>query len=167
MKTLHLLRHAKSDWDNPDLADDERPLNARGKRDSKRLAGHLLKHPIKVDMVFCSPARRAKQTLKPIQPVLGAKVTEEPELYGASSEELLKLIRKTPDKLDSILLIGHNPGFEDLLTRLAGERGRMPTAAIACIEFQVDRWDDIEDGQGKLVWLLTPKQLRKDDGEIE
>ena len=159
MKTLHLLRHAKSDWDNPDLADDERPLNARGKRDSKRLAGHLLKHPIKVDMVFCSPARRAKQTLKPIQPVLGAKVTEEPELYGASSEELLKLIRKTPDKLDSILLIGHNPGFEEITRALLPPEQApegLPTCTLATITFDAADWKAVGPSEGNLAGLLAP-----------
>src|SRR5437588_3292321 len=159
MKTRHLLRHAKSDWDNPDLADDERPLNARGKRDSKRLAGHLLKHPIKVDMVFCSPARRAKQTLKPIQPVLGAKVTVEPELYGASSEELLKLIRKTPDKLDSILLIGHNPGFEEITRALVPPEQApegLPTCTLATITFDAADWKAVGPSEGNLGGLLAP-----------
>ena len=159
MKTLHLLRHAKSDWDKPGLSDDERPLNARGKRDSKRLAEHLRKHPIKVDLVFCSPARRAKQTLKPIQPVLGAKVSEEPELYGAGSEELLKLVRRTPRKLDAILLIGHNPGFEELTRALVPPEQApegLPTCTIATITFDVADWKAAGPRKGNLAGLLTP-----------
>jgi phosphohistidine phosphatase len=159
LKTLHLLRHAKSDWDNPGLADDERPLNARGKRDSKRLAQHLQKHPIQVDMVFCSPARRAKQTLKPIQPVLGVKVTEEPDLYGASSEELLKLVRRTPGKLHAILLIGHNPGFEELARGLVPPEQApegLPTCTLATITFDAADWKAVGPGKGTLAALLTP-----------
>ena len=79
----------------------------------------------------------------------------------------MRIVRRLPDEYRRVLMVGHNPGFEDLLTRLTGERGRMPTAAIACIEFQVDHWNEVEDGEGKLVWLLTPKQLRQDDGEVE
>ena len=80
---------------------------------------------------------------------------------------LMQIVRRLPFDRQRVLMVGHNPGFEDLLTRLTGERGRVPTAALACIEFHVGRRQEIEVGQGKLGWLLTPKQLRKDDGEVE
>jgi len=163
MKTLHLLRHAKSDWDNPDLADDERPLNARGKRDSKRLADHLRKHPIKVDAVFCSTARRAKQTLKAIQPVVGAQVTEEPALYGAVAEELLKSVRRLPGRLDSVLLIGHNPGFEELARTLLPAKEAapsFPTCALASLSFDAADWKSVAPGKATLTGFLTPADLK-------
>jgi len=71
----------------------------------------------------------------------------------------MKLIRRFPDGNSCVLLVGHNPGFEDLVGRLSGSHERMPTAALACIEFQIDHWEDVNDGEGKLAWLLTPKQL--------
>jgi phosphohistidine phosphatase len=70
----------------------------------------------------------------------------------------MKVIRAVPDEIPCSLLVGHNPGFEDLLERLTGSHDRMPTAALASIEFQIDRWEDVEDGKGRLAWLLTPKQ---------
>jgi phosphohistidine phosphatase len=87
------------------------------------------------------------------------KVTFDESIYGASSAELMKIIRRLPDANECALLVGHNPGFEDLAGRLTGSQERMPTAALACIEFQIERWDDVNDGQGKLAWRLTPKQL--------
>ena len=169
VKTLLLMRHAKSNWDDPSLRDFDRPLAERGRRDAPRMARALVALDSMPDLIVSSPAARARETIEAVirEGRLTAPLTFNEAIYDATTAALMQVIRRLPDERQRVLLVGHNPGFEDLLTRLAGERGRMPTAAIACIEFQVDGWDDIEDGQGKLVWLLTPKQLRKDDGEVE
>jgi len=163
MKTLHLLRHAKSDWGDPDLSDEQRPLNDRGKRDAKRLAEYLEKHPIAVDMVFCSPAKRAKQTLKAIERALRAPVTEEQGLYGAGEEQLLKFVRRLPGKLDAVLLIGHNPGFEELARTLlpaTASPPAFPTCALASLTFDASGWKSVGPGKASLAGFLTPAELK-------
>lgn len=161
MKTLLLLRHAKSDWDDLSLRDFDRPLAARGKRDAPRIGKALRKRGPAPDFIVSSPAGRAKQTVEAVIKAaeLKLEIRFDEVVYGASSPELLKLIRLLPKDSSCVLLVGHNPGFEDLVGRLSGSAERMPTAALACIEFQIDRWEDVEDGDGKLAWLLTPKQL--------
>lgn len=169
VKTLLLMRHAKSSWDNANLRDFDRPLAERGRRDAPRMAQALVALDSAPDFIVSSPAVRARETIEAVvhEGELTAPLAFNEGIYDASTAGLMQIVRRLPDEHRRVLMVGHNPGFEDLLTRLTGERGRVPTAALACIEFQVDHWDDIEDGQGKLVWLLTPKQLRKDDGEIE
>jgi phosphohistidine phosphatase len=161
MKRLLLLRHAKSDWDDASLRDFDRPLAPRGERDAPRIGKALRKRGVLPDLIISSPAARARATIEAV--TQAAKLANEIEfdeaVYGASSSELMKLIRRLPDSGACVLLVGHNPGFEDLLGRLTGSRERMPTAALACIEFDSDRWDDVDDTKGRLVWLLTPKRL--------
>jgi phosphohistidine phosphatase len=169
VKTLLLMRHAKSSWDDATLRDFDRPLAERGRRDAPRMARALLALDSAPDLIVSSPATRARETIEAVirEGQFTAPLDFDGAIYDASSAALIEVVRRLPDERHRVLVVGHNPGCEDLLTRLTTERGRMPTAAIACIEFQVDHWSDIEDGQGKLVWLLTPKQLRQDDGEVE
>ena len=110
------------------------------------------------------PAARTRATIKAVMSSarLEADLQVEESVYGASSSELIKLIRRLPGEKACVMIVGHNPGLEDLVERLTRKSERMPTAALACIEFQIDRWEDVEDGEGKLVWLLTPKQLGED-----
>jgi len=161
MKTLLLLRHAKSSWDNPGLRDFDRPLSARGERDAPRIGKALRKRAVTPALIFSSPAARAKATIEAV--TKSAKLDAEPKfdekIYGASTPELMRIIRRLPDESSCVLLVGHNPGFEDLVERLTGKSERMPTAALACIQFQIDHWDDVEDHKGTLDWLITPKQL--------
>ena len=161
MKTLLLLRHAKSSWDDHGLRDFDRPLAGRGERDAPRIGKALRKRGVTPNLIISSPAARAKATIEAVAKAakLGVEPRFEETIYGASSAELMKLIRRLPDQTSCVLLAGHNPGFEDLVARLTRSHERMPTAAVACIEFQLDHWDDVEDGKGKLVWLMTPKQL--------
>lgn len=166
MKTLLLLRHAKSDWDDPSLRDFDRPLAPRGNRDAPRIGKALRKRGPLPDLIVSSPAARAKATIKAVIKAarLSLEIQFDETVYGASSPELMKLIRLLPDRSSCVLLVGHNPGFEDLVGRLSGSHQRMPTAALACLEFQTDHWDDVNDGEGKLAWLLSPKHL---DGQSE
>ncbi len=161
MKTLLLLRHAKSDWDDPSLRDYDRPLAARGERDAPRIGKALRKRGPLPDLILSSPAARARATIEAVVKAakLNLEIRFDETIYGASSPELLRLIRQLSDGMSCALLVGHNPGFEDLVGRLSGSHQRMPTAALACIEFQTDRWEEVDDGEGKLAWLLTPKRL--------
>ena len=161
MKILLLLRHAKSSWDDSTLRDFDRPLAARGNRDAPRM-GRVLKERGEVpDFIMCSPAARAVQTLHAVVAAAGISVKPQFDeaIYGATSAELMSLVRRIPDSIHRTLVTGHNPGLEDLLSRLIGRHERMPTAAMACLELVVDSWADIEDGAASLKWMLTPKQL--------
>jgi phosphohistidine phosphatase len=163
MKTLLLLRHAKSDWNDSSLKDFDRPLATRGERDAPRIGKALRKRGQLPDLIISSPAARAKATIEAVAKAakLDLEIRFDEAVYGASSAELIKLVLGLRDKSSCAMLVGHNPGFEDLVGRLSGSHERMPTAALACIEFKVDRWDDVNDGEGKLVWLLTPKNLQE------
>ena len=169
MKTLLLMRHGKSSWDDAGLGDFDRPLAKRGRRDAPRVARALLALGSAPDFIVSSPAVRARETVEAVIREGGftAPLQFVDSIYDASVAELMRILRQLPDERQRVLMVGHNPGFEDLLTRLTGERGHMPTAAIACIEFHIDHWDGVEDEQGKLVWLLTPKQLPKEEGEVD
>src|ERR1041384_5499259 len=108
-----------------------------------------------------SPAARARATIQAVKRAaeFDTEINYDETIYGATSPELLKLIRHLPAASNCALMVGHNPGFEDLVGRLTRTHERMPTAALACVEFDLDQWADVEDRKGRLVWLLTPKQL--------
>lgn len=156
-----LLRHAKSDWDDQSLRDFDRPLADRGRRDAPRIGKAIRKKGRIPDLIISSPAARARETIEAVVKSAGLEAGPQFEetIYGAEAADLLKLIRGLPDSSSSVLLVGHNPTFEHLLARLAATDEHMPTAALACIEFQIDHWEDVDDGQGKLVWFVTPKDL--------
>ena len=161
MKTLLLLRHAKSSWDDSSLRDFDRPLSARGERDAPRIGKALRKQGTIPDFIVSSPAARAKATIKALAKAARLDIAPQFDdaIYGASSAELMRAIRRLSDAASCVMLVGHNPGFEDLLARLTASHERMPTAALACIEFDFERWEDVENGKGELLWLITPKQL--------
>jgi phosphohistidine phosphatase len=167
MKRIYLLRHAKSSWDDPTLADEDRPLAPRGRRAAKVMARHLRRREIAPEVVLCSPSRRTRQTLTRIAPGLGknADVQIKPELYAASAAALLEVLHEVPDEVDSMMLIGHNPGIQDLalsLARAGSEsmrvRNKFPTAALATLEFNAS-WRELAPGSAELVSFVKPKEL--------
>ena len=168
MHTLYLLRHAKSSWADPTLPDRERPLAPRGRRDAKRIANHLRRCRIEPELVLCSSAVRTRETLELIRPPLAAAstVTLEQELYAASAEELLERLRTLPDTLASVLLIGHNPGLQQLALVLASagaelERleAKFPTAALATLALPNASWGQLSPADAVLAGYVVPKQL--------
>jgi len=161
VKTLLLLRHAKSSWDHPSMRDFDRPLADRGKRDAPRIGRALKERGPAPDLIISSPAARARETVEAVikSASLTASLQFDESIYDASLAELMRLVRGLPDQTSCVLMVGHNPGFEGLVNRLTGASERMPTAALASIEFQVDHWQDVEDGQGKLLSVLIPRQL--------
>jgi phosphohistidine phosphatase len=167
MKQLLLLRHAKSSWDEPGLADLERPLARRGRRASELIAEHLRAQRIKPQLVLCSPSRRTRETLERIG-LDDSDQRIEDDLYAASAEELLGVLTGLADDIDSAMLIGHNPGIQDLALRLAGSspevtrlRRKFPTAALATLEFE-GGWHELAPGSAELVAFVRPKDLKRD-----
>jgi len=167
VKTLLLLRHAKSSWDHPSMRDFDRPLADRGKRDAPRIGRALKEREPVPDLIISSPAARARETVEAVIKSAGltASLQFDESIYDASLAELMRLVRGLPDQTSCVLMVGHNPGFEGLVNRLTGASERMPTAALASIEFQVDHWQDVEDGQGKLLSVLTPRQLPEEGND--
>ena len=164
MKTLLLLRHAKSSWDDSSLKDFDRPLSARGKRDAPRMGKALKKRGPLPDLILSSPAMRARETVEAVikSARMESSLQFEETIYAASSAELMRVVRRIPQSIACAMMVGHNPGFEDLAARLTGTAQEMPTAALACVEFRAGRWEDIQDGEGVLRWLMTPKGMESD-----
>jgi phosphohistidine phosphatase len=169
MKRLYLLRHAKSSWDDQTLADHDRPLAPRGRRAAKVMAKHLRGKGISPELVLCSPSTRTRQTLKRLAPGLrkNADVQIEPELYAAPARVLLDVLQKAPDEVESVMLIGHNPGIQNLALSLASAgseiprlRSKFPTAALATLRFN-GTWRELAPGSAELVSLVKPKELSR------
>jgi phosphohistidine phosphatase len=167
MQTLYLLRHAKSSWSDRALADRDRPLAPRGRRDAKRVAEHFRLLGCPPELVLCSPALRTQETLELLRPALdGSKVVLEEDLYAASCAGLLACTREVSDAVASVMLIGHNPGLHQLALALASageELGRLeakfPTAALATLA-TAKPWSRLEPGDATLTAYVVPKQLR-------
>ncbi len=168
MKTLVLMRHAKSAWDNADLPDIDRPLSARGQKTAPAMGERLKRAGYRPDVILCSTARRARETLDLIAGDLPkkAKVEHLKELYMAVPREMLNVITKVPDGAETVMLIGHNPGIGSLASWLAGEgdsellakiRRKFPTAGVAVITFDVPRWADVTGEGGTLTAFLRPR----------
>ena len=168
MHSLYLLRHAKSSWSDPTLPDVERPLSTRGRRDAQRIAEHLLRLGIMPELVLCSTAERTRETLELARPALGAAATVrlEAELYGAAAESLIERLRAVPEGVASVMLIGHNPGLQDLALVLASagpevERleTKFPTAALATLTIPTATWRRLSQADAVLAAYVVPKQL--------
>jgi phosphohistidine phosphatase len=176
-KQLFVLRHAKSSWDDPGLDDHERPLAPRGQRSVKQLAAHIREHAIRPDQVLCSSARRTLETCEGVEP--GGEVVIEPELYGASGDDVLARLHRIPESTSSVMVIGHNPALQVLLLRLSGANGgngfasngdpdsdsmvselqrKFPTGALATLSFDC-AWSELAPGSAKLVDVVRPRDL--------
>ncbi len=171
MKTLGLFRHAKSDWHDPRARDFDRPLNPRGEKGAGLVGRHIFDHDVKWDKVIASPAVRVAETIE-----LAAKATGRPiavnwdrRIYLASSATLLDLLREQKDDPGSVLMVGHNPGLEDVIFDLVPDDGtsplrdvvelKFPTASFAVLELDIEHWNELKDLCGKLVHLIRPRDL--------
>ncbi|MFP3944455.1 MAG: SixA phosphatase family protein [Alphaproteobacteria bacterium] len=168
MKRLLILRHAKSSWAEAGLKDRERPLNKRGRRAAPLMGARMARKDYRPEGILCSPAVRTRETLELVQPHLGADipVRMEPRIYLASGRQLLALLHELPEAWSSALLIGHNPGLEELV-RLLREPGKspceapakFPTAALAVVDFPVTGWARVDVRMGRLVDLVKPRDI--------
>jgi phosphohistidine phosphatase len=170
MLTLSLLRHAKSSWSDARLRDFERPLNERGAKAAPRMGAFMARRRLVPDLMLCSPAVRARQTLDLVRPCFhGApRVAYEDALYLASSATMLGLIRKAPANVRHTMVIGHDPGMHTLALELAGSgpeeelqalAEKLPTAGLVLIEFEAGDWRELRSGAGRLKLFMTPKRL--------
>lgn len=171
MRTLSLLRHAKSSWDDPDHGDHERPLNKRGTRDAPRMGRFMAEQGIIPDIVLCSDAVRARATLTLVLAELSPaapNVRIEPRLYLAEPTAIVEIVARLEPEIGHCLLVGHNPGMHATALELtgAGERkalaalaSKFPTAGLAVIDLDVATWRDIRPGGGRLRLFVGPKTI--------
>jgi phosphohistidine phosphatase len=170
MKTLMLLRHAKSSWDDWSLADHDRPLAPRGRNAAPRMARMMVERQTVPELVLCSTAVRARETWELMAPVLPEPVDVQyvEALYGATPRGMLEVVARLAGDRSPVLLVGHNPGMEDLAHALASSgpqeamrtlRVKYPTAALAVLDLDVDSWSDVTSGAGTLRHFIRPKDL--------
>ena len=161
MKTLFLVRHAKSSRDDPALADKERPLNDRGMRDAPKMGERLATHDVRPDLILSSPAVRALATAEIIARKLGYKVKDivvEERLYAAAPDDLLEVVHELGDKPKRVMLFGHNPELTELAHRLSSKVTDMPTCAVAEFSFDTKSWSAVGKQEPAKVTLHRPKQ---------
>jgi phosphohistidine phosphatase len=162
MKTLLIMRHAKSSWKAETLPDFERPLNKRGKHDAPRMGRLIRAEGLTPDVILSSPAARARATAEAVADLskYEGEVKFVSEFYEAGPEAYLKALRTLPDEVRSALVIGHNPALDELLESLIGESEHLPTAALARVKLRLKRWKDLNESvQGKLADFWSPGEL--------
>lgn len=171
MKTLTLLRHAKSSWDDPVARDFDRPLNGKGQRAAVTVGRHMRSEGMHFDHVAASPAARIVETVAQVEQGYGSELAPlwDRRIYLASASSLLDVVHELPAGADSVLLIGHNPGLEDLILSLIPDRAgdalrdsieeKFPTAALAVMTFDVGDWQAVRAGGGTLVRFTRPRDL--------
>jgi phosphohistidine phosphatase len=162
MKTLLALRHAKSSWDDAALDDHERPLNKRGRRDAPRMGELVREHGLIPDVVISSDAVRARLTAEAVVEAAryAGAILLDRRLYLAGPADILSLLRTVGEKAETVMIVGHNPGLEELVAQLTGDWQNLPTAALAQIVLPIDRWRDLNlSSRGTLVGHWGPKEL--------
>lgn len=173
MKTILLWRHAKSAWGNAGLADHERPLNRRGETAAEVMAAHIAGLEPLPELILCSTAVRARQTLAPLLDRLAPvpPTSIETGLYLASEDALLERLQAIGDSIDTVLVIGHNDGMWLLASDLAGKgpaaalaslRAKLPTGALAVVQAPVERWQDLRLAKSTLTSFVKPRDLADD-----
>jgi phosphohistidine phosphatase len=162
MKTLLLLRHAKSSWKDHEVRDFDRPLNQRGLKAAPSMGKLIKKRKLQPDLVLSSPAERARQTTQLVIEAAGLKteLRYDERIYEATAVRLFDIVTQVDDESNLVMIVGHNPGLEELLEALTGEARSLPTAALACIELDVEKWNKARAGTGRLEWLAKPKKLK-------
>jgi phosphohistidine phosphatase len=163
MKTLLVLRHAKSSWTDPALDDRERPLNARGQRDAPRMGALMREQRLAPDLVITSDAMRARDTAEAVAAAAryAGEILADGRLYNASLDGILEVLRTVPKPdTGTVMIVGHNPALEELVVRLTGEPRDLPTAALAQIVLSIDEWRDLEAStRGTLMGFWEPREL--------
>ncbi len=170
MKILYLLRHAKSEWDDPELDDFDRPLNKRGHRNAGRMATYLQENNIHPDLILCSAAKRAVETCGYFVKD-GYSVQYEDNLYLASSDTLADFIHRVDDRYNSAMVVAHNPGLEEFTLKYGRDGNpelwqqvnfKYPTAAIAQLEIESPNWSGFTESNTRLINFVRPKDLSED-----
>lgn len=162
MKTLLIMRHAKSSWKEKKVADHERPLNKRGRHDAPIMGKMLAEHELSPQRILSSSALRARQTAEVMAESLhfGGDVTSMDQLYMAEPEGYIDALRELPNEVERVMVIGHNPGLEMLLQLLSGQIQSIPTAVIAHLVLPIDHWSELSiNTPGELVDIWRPKEI--------
>ena len=162
MKSLFILRHAKSSWKDPNLADHDRPLNKRGKKDAPRMGDRLRAESEFPELILSSSAVRALRTAELFAEALGfdGEMRALRDLYAHYPDPYIQMLSEVDDRYERVLVVGHNPGVEELLEGLTGDWERMPTAALALVKLPIRSWSELnEDCEGELVWLWRPREM--------
>jgi phosphohistidine phosphatase len=169
VRTLYVLRHAKSDWGDASLQDFVRPLNGRGRKAAKAMGQEMRERGLAPDLVLLSPSARTTETLARVEEGFGASFekVEEPNIYLAESGTLVDLIRSAPAKSERLMVVGHNPGMQELIRALANgpqdlraeAAAKFPTGALAEISFDVSKWSDVTPGSGFIRNFVKPREL--------
>lgn len=171
MKRLTLLRHAKSGWDDPVARDFDRPLNARGRKGAWIMGDYAKRHAIPFDKIISSPAIRCVETMECFAEGFGETLAPawDKRIYLASAVTLMEVVQETPDSIETLIMCGHNPGMEDLVLMAVPDsrddplrdlvEEKYPTAAIATLEFPVDRWEDIAARTARFASFVRPRDL--------
>ena len=161
MKTLLLIRHAKSSWEQPGLSDFDRPLNERGKKDAPVMAKRVKEKGIELDHLVSSPAKRARQTAKHFTEEFGFKKEDiklVEELYGATQAEFLKAVKEIENKFKTVALFSHNPGITDFASSLTNVRvDNMPTGAVFALQIETDSWSEFGNAEKNFLFFDYPK----------
>lgn len=163
MKTLLVLRHAKSSWSDSSLGDHDRPLNERGERDAPRMGDLVRLQRLKPNIIISSDAVRARMTAEALAETAGygGEIRFEQLLYAAAPDDILAVLRAVPEQnAEIVMVVGHNPGLEALVGRLTGEHPDLPTASLAQVDLPIDRWRDLDESvRGTLVEIWRPKDV--------
>jgi len=163
MRTLYLIRHAKSSWDNPGLRDFNRPLNDRGQRDAPLMATLIAKMDIKPDLLVSSPARRAITTAQFFADALGIaddEVVRNQDIYEAYPQEILRLISELPELAETVFLFGHNPTFTEVANRFTDDFiENIPTCGVVRIESPAESWRSFYEGNARVTAKYFPKEV--------
>ena len=163
MKRLLILRHAKSSWSDAALDDWQRPLNERGRRDAPRVGDQLRERSLVPDLIITSDAVRARTTAQAVAKSAGytRELIVEPSLYHAKPDDVIAVLNSVPDDAArSVMVVGHNPGLEDLIAQLTGESHGLPTAALVQLALPIDRWSELDNSTGATVLdAWRPKDL--------
>lgn len=162
MKTLLLLRHAKSSWGDDSLADYDRPLNDRGRHDAPRMGQLLASLDLVPQLIVSSAAVRAQKTARLVARAAGYEgdIRLTNELYLADPETFITVASETEDTVERLMLVGHNPGIEELVAQIGDAAESMPTAALACFHLSIDHWSELtEDTRAELAGVWRPKEL--------
>lgn len=161
MKTLYILRHGKSSWEQPGTDDFDRPLLPKGVRRTERIANHITENNISLDLIVSSPAKRAFETAKIIAEEIGCKLITHQNLYPGYSSHILDVIFLQPDTIDSLMIVGHNPGVTSMVHDFVDSSfDWLPTSGLAMVKFDTDLWVQIPLSRRLSSEIITPKMLK-------
>jgi phosphohistidine phosphatase len=162
MKTLLILRHAKSSWREEHLSDHDRPLNKRGRRDAPGMGKLIGEKGLQPQLIICSGAKRARETVELVTTACGYKgeLRFSEALYAAPAEAYISVLRELDEKYERVMVVGHNPGLEELLEGFTKEEQTLPTAALAQVALPIETWQELKgSSEGRLTDLWVPRQL--------